>query len=276
MPAHELHSNSHTHAAWSHQAPPSAEQANSSGVTDADTAARKPAGSVVYWGNNIVNQEDVVVPDEAAKGNSVVALAAGSQHALALLRGGRVVAWGSDDLAGRENAAVPDDVKKVGAKSVAAGQYFSVALLKDGRVVCWAGSENAGAPCRAPVLPQSGPGAVASVSVAGDLVIASANDGRQYVWTSRGGIDGRENYRIISQPSGIQRVVYGSSPNSVSLLVWDKQGRLTQRNDPYYVPWELQLPSSGKSVVSACSGGKTYAAALTSDGRVTVGWRVCR
>jgi hypothetical protein len=101
-------------------------------------------------------------------------------------------------------------------------------------------------------------------------VIAAARDGRRYVWAAHDSPEFRasKGYIVLSQPSGIQQVVTG--PTSRAMLVWDGKGQLAARTVPQLLPWPLQLPST---VTSMCSGGQTFAAALTSGGELTVGGR---
>jgi alpha-tubulin suppressor-like RCC1 family protein len=72
-------------------------------------------GTVVGWSN-----------DPFPGLSNVVAIAAGYQHALALIAGGRVMGW---------NTAVPADLTNVVA--IAAGAYHSLALRNDGTVAAW-------------------------------------------------------------------------------------------------------------------------------------------
>jgi hypothetical protein len=233
----------------------------------ATDAARTP-GTALYWGNFIVNQEDVDVLDEAAKGGKVVALASGSEHVLALKQGGKVLAWGADSDTGRSNTAIPAIVSTKGATAIAAGRSFSVALLKGGQVECWGGNKDLGQECRAPALPTTGPGAVVGVSTSENLVIAEAKDGRRYIWAVRREDDPIIDYHEVSQPNGISRAAQGPGFDSWSqLLVWDSKGVLAARNNPYVLPWSLQ---SAPAVADACTGSREFAAALTVDGRVTL------
>jgi hypothetical protein len=234
-------------------------------------AARQP-GTAFYWGTTIVNQDDVAVPDEAAKGGGIVALASGSQHILALKQGGKVLAWGADSDTGRSNTAIPAIVSTKGATAIAAGRGFSVALLKGGQVECWGGNKDLGQECRAPALPTAGPGAVVGISTSNNLVIAEAKDGQRYIWTVRSADDPTKDYQVVSQPNGISRVAQGPSFEARSqLLVWDSKGVLAARNNPYVLPWSLQ---SALAVTDACTGSRVFAAALTAEGRVTVSWNV--
>jgi hypothetical protein len=242
---------------------PNATAASLDGPVDA--AALVP-GRAVYWGNNIVNQEYMLVPPEASKGGNIVAIASGRGHVIALTKAGTVLVWEetSEDRP-QLNKAIPAEVNTVGAKAVAAGEYFSVALLNSGKVVCWGAGDGVGKVlCRAPALPTSGPGAVVKLAAYEDIAVATAGNGNHYFWAVREKLDATKEYHVLSQPGGISRVIPW---RDVKLLVVDSAGKLAARTNPYNLPWPLQLSSSVKAV---CSGGRRYAAALTNDGLVTV------
>jgi alpha-tubulin suppressor-like RCC1 family protein len=230
---------------------------------EAGAAAWKP-GTAVFWGESIVNQETMLVPPAAGKGSNIKALASGDEHVLALTLAGKVLAWGSTREDGAANAAVPVDVAAGVVDAVAAGPAYSVALMRDGRVRCWGTmrGEPAARACVAPVLPT----AVDRVAAYWELVVASnSKTGSHYVWQVGEVKDKAKDFRIISQPAGISRIVQG--PDATSMLVWDGKGKLAVRTNPYSLPWPLQLSSN---VVQVCAGSRTFAAAVTSDGRVQV------
>jgi hypothetical protein len=83
-----------------------------------------PAGTVVSWGHQAM---PLVHPCTRFQ-----AVAAGSDHNLALAPDGSVVAWG-DNSAGA--CAVPGGLS--GVTAIAAGGYYSLALKQDGTVVAW-------------------------------------------------------------------------------------------------------------------------------------------
>jgi hypothetical protein len=220
---------------------------------------------VVYWGKLIVNQEDVPVPAEAATGGNIVQLASGEDHVLALTKAGKVLAWAGASPVGQANALAPKET----ASAITAGYYHSAALLTaDKGVVCWGGSADvlqAKQVCKSPPLAGQ---KITGISSYLDTIVAKAADGRHFLWAVRAGVDGSKDYHVLSQPAGISRIAH--TPTPTGLLVWDGKGKLAQRTDPYFLPWSLQLPPAGISVVAMCSSGNTFAAALTNDGRVTV------
>jgi hypothetical protein len=246
--------------------------------TEAGAAGVRFPDRAVYWGNFVVNQQDVPVPAEAAKGGNIIALASGEEHVLALTKTGKVLAWGYDTPAGKANAAIPTSVTTTGAKAIAAGRYFSVALLKNGVVTCWGsgGLQGQSEPCVAPSLPATGTGAVVNVSASNTIAFARAQSGNVYLWLGwwpAGTTISKGPYEI-SQPTGISRVENGpTNAGDVMILVWDSKGVLTVRNKPYAVPWPLQQPPPAVSVIGICvyhSINGYYVAAVTSDGRAQV------
>jgi hypothetical protein len=87
----------------------------------------KADGQIVLWGGNEAGQSNV-----PAGLSSVIAIAAGSSHNLALKADGTVVAWGRNDVG---QANVPANLSDVIA--IAAGELHSLALRADGTVVAW-------------------------------------------------------------------------------------------------------------------------------------------
>ena len=80
-------------------------------------------GTVVAWGDK---------PTVPAGLSSVVAIAAGGYHTVALKQDGTVVAWGNN---GSGQTTVPAGLS--GVVAMAAGYWHTVALKQDGTVVAW-------------------------------------------------------------------------------------------------------------------------------------------
>lgn len=173
-----------------------------------------PTGEVFAWGANAAGQlgdnsttnRTVPVAVDATgdlTGKSVVAVAAGDLHSLALTSDGEVFAWGSNGSgrlgnAGTTNSSVPVAVSTSGALSgrtisaIAAGGAHSLALGSDGRMFAW-GSNSAGQLGNRSTTTSSSPVEVFSGGVlAGKTVITIAagnshnlaltSDGRVYGW----------------------------------------------------------------------------------------------
>jgi alpha-tubulin suppressor-like RCC1 family protein len=115
-------------------------------------------GTAMSWGDNEVDQlgdgQDVstqaisTVPQEVSGLTGAVAVAAGFEHALALMGNGTVMAWGDNGFfqlarpqgfpGGISDSDVPLAVPGLnGATSIAAGGLFSLAVLQDGSVDAW-------------------------------------------------------------------------------------------------------------------------------------------
>lgn len=89
-------------------------------------------GTVVGW--DVYNKKSVGIPADAL--SSVVAIAAGRFHFLALKADGSVVAWGNVVNWDAGQTVVPL-AARTGVKAIAAGDLFSMALKTDGTVVLW-------------------------------------------------------------------------------------------------------------------------------------------
>ena len=126
---------------------------------DSHTLALCSDGTVAAWGSNFSGQlgngttTDSSVPIQvnsfgALSSKRVIAIAAGSNHSLALCSDGTMAAWGYNNFGQLGNGTssisnLPVTVYNGGALSgkqvvsIAAGQYFSLALLSDGKVASW-------------------------------------------------------------------------------------------------------------------------------------------
>ena len=129
--------------------------AGAHGVTNLATSgafscAATLGGSALCWGTDFFGElgddgtkalSPIPVPVPGLKG--VVAVAAGQEHACALLASGRVQCWGANGCrqlgnATLEGQATPADVEGVAdSVAVAAGLVHTCALGADGTVRCW-------------------------------------------------------------------------------------------------------------------------------------------
>ena len=92
-----------------------------------DILARSTAGSAIGWG---YNYDGKASPPGGL--NDVVAIAAGSDHGLALKRDGTVVGWGANS-----NGQATPPVSLNDVVAIAAGGNHSLALTCEGTVVSW-------------------------------------------------------------------------------------------------------------------------------------------
>jgi alpha-tubulin suppressor-like RCC1 family protein len=124
------------------------------------TCALTNAGAVECWGSNFSGQlgdgrsgydGDSYTPVAVSGlGNGVIAIAAGGQHACALLGNGAVMCWGSNNFGQLGDGSTTDRVRPVTVLNltgqviaIAAGNHHSCALLEPGTVECW-GSNSGG------------------------------------------------------------------------------------------------------------------------------------
>lgn len=172
-------------------------------------------GEVIAWGNNLHDQlgtedwHDSPVPAAvdargALAGETVVAIAAGDYHSLALTADGEVIGWGQNSSGKLGNGSttdprVPVKVDATGALAgkrvvaIAAGTHHSVALTADGLVCTWGSNfegqlGNNGMPdgSALPVaVPNDGAWAgrsVVSISASGSHCLALTADGAVFGW----------------------------------------------------------------------------------------------
>lgn len=113
--------------------------------------ALKSDGTMLAWGNNSRGQlgdsaikADKPTPVAVNGASDIVAIAAGSEHSLALKADGTMLAWGLDlEGALGDNAPLLDQTlpvpvaNAVGIVSIAAGTSHSLALTSSGNVLAW-------------------------------------------------------------------------------------------------------------------------------------------
>jgi hypothetical protein len=204
------------------------------------SAAIKPDGTVVTWGNNTVGQ--CSPPRDLS---DVVALAAGGQYCLALRADGTVVEWG---YAGYTvGARAPAGLNKVVAISTAGDQ--SLALRYDGAVVSWAFGN----------YPGWVPGDLGDV-----VAVAAASDDSLSAWALRS--DGTVEY--WNNPYYIykrqQALVFSDGVAISSWTALRSDGRvyrLPSENYLSYPPTQLNLTN-----VLQVSAGLQHTAAICAEG----------
>ncbi len=115
------------------------------------TAAIKPDNTVWSWGNNEFGQLGIgnaaspvnFSPKQSGSITQINAVAAGSQHTLALSEVGMVMSWGNNDFGqlgsgSTDNSNKPNVVPGLsGVQAIAAGNLHSIALKSDGTVWTW-------------------------------------------------------------------------------------------------------------------------------------------
>jgi len=178
--------------------------------------------------------------------SGVIAIAAGARFSLALRSDGTVVAWGAND---HGQTSVPP---VTGVIAIAAGNGFALALKSDGTVVGW-GDDSRGA-TDAP----SGLAGVIAISAGECHALALLTDGRVVAW-------GDNSQGQSDVPPGLMRSTSISAGGdfSVALLV---DGTVAAWGDNSY--GQLDVPE-GLADVTAISAGAFHALALRADGDVT-------
>lgn len=201
------------------------------------------AGVVIAWGDNDEGETEVPAGLE-----SVIAIAAGWYHSVAVTGEGKVVAWGSK---ARGMIDVPAGLS--GVTAVAAGQYHSLALTVAGTVAAWGGNGYG----QRDVPP--GLSGVTSIAAGADHSLAVAS-GRVYAW-------GGDRYGQASPPADLPAVATVAAGAGHSLA-------LTQAGT--VVAWglndfgECDVPADLRDVVGIAAG-VNHSAAVKANGTV-VAW----
>jgi alpha-tubulin suppressor-like RCC1 family protein len=114
-------------------------------------------GTVMAWGNNeagqlgdgksVSEQRQSDVPVKVSGLSEVVAISAGANYALALLKNGTAMAWGQNNFGQLGNGTttlsdIPVPVSGLSeVAAFAAGNFHSLALLRNGTVMAWGANE---------------------------------------------------------------------------------------------------------------------------------------
>jgi hypothetical protein len=177
--------------------------------------------------------------------SDVIAIAAGDGFSLALRSDGTVVAWGANSLG---QTCVPSDL--VGVAAIAAGSGFALALRADGTVVGWGGGMEA-----TPVPPDLG--GVTAISAGEHHALALRRNGTVVAW-------GDDGHGQADVPARLLPVTSMSAGGDFSLALL-ADGTVVAWGDNSY--GQLDVPA-GLANVTAISAGAFHALALRSDGDV--------
>jgi len=195
---------------------------------------------VTAWGDNTFGQTNV--PPGLS---NVVAIAAGSYHAVALRGDGSVVVWG--DMTYGQNA-IPAGLS--GVTAIAAGASSQTFALKsDGTVVCW------GLGSASQLDVPAGLSNVVSIAAGYQNAAAVRADGSIDIW----GYNYYGQAFIPARVNGVANVALGG------MRAW------AQYHDGYVDNWGFGAPQSWSNVVLLGAGGtgsfsSDYGVALRSDG----------
>ena len=199
-------------------------------------------GVVVSWGSQSI-------PLSFYDGQSILQVAGGYFHSLALKNDGTVVAWGDT---GYGETSVPVGLGNV--MQIAAGAYHSLALKNDGTVVAWGSNSNG---------QTSVPGGLSTVvQIAGgnSHSLALKSNGTVVAWG-----DNSSGQRNV--PAGLSNAVQIAGGYSHSLV---------RKSDGTVVAWgsnsngQTSVPAGLGNVIQIAAGG-FHSLALKSDGTV-VAW----
>jgi alpha-tubulin suppressor-like RCC1 family protein len=199
--------------------------------------ARAESG-IVAWGDAILWQNNV-----PAGLTNVIAISAGSNHALALSADGQITAWGGPF----SSTNIPPELTNTIA--VAAGASHNLGIRSEGTVQAW--GENTHGQLNVPL----GLDDAVAVSAGAAHSLALRADGSVMAWgsNSRGQTD---------VPEGLTNVV-AISAGAIHSLALLADGRVVGWGDPLVA---MGLPDLTNAV--AVSAGHSFNLALTSDGLV--------
>ncbi|QTN32882.1 cadherin-like beta sandwich domain-containing protein [Akkermansiaceae bacterium] len=275
-------------------------------------------GTLVAWGLNNAGQlgnrsyinssVPVAVSTIGAIGSkTVVAVAAGAFHSLALLSDGTVAAWGDNNngqlgIGSQQSQSNPTAVVTNGAlagKSVvaiAAGDSHSLALCSDGTLVAWGmnwdGQLGIGTTSNGSSVPVTVQAAgfsgrlIRSISAGASHSLAVTTDGRIAVWGSdtsgqlgNGSFGGSSSSPgLLTTLSGANAAICGgvhtlANTSQLSAFAWGNNsdgqlGNSTFASSDFPVSVTTSGALSGKSV-SRLAAGRSHSLALCTDGTLT-------
>ena len=181
--------------------------------------------------------------EEGTERMPIVAVAAGTEHVLALTDEGTVVSWGNAPEA-------PAGLTNVTA--IAAGSYVSLALLENGTVVGWGTTE----------VPD-GLSDVVAITAGGLVCFAKKRDGSIVGWKKRSYFDPTEPVVWSGQ----------DLPSAVSLnggfAIGIESGRLLHQDINGMLSGSVPMPPPTLTNVTAVSAGFAHALILSGAGEVT-------
>jgi alpha-tubulin suppressor-like RCC1 family protein len=213
--------------------------------------ALRSTGIPVAWSSAIST-----VQTTAAGLSSIVAVAAGSGHAMALSSSGKVTVWGSSDT----TLQPPSTLAEVTA--IAAGRNHCLALGLNGTVTAWGSNANLQSSVPAALPP------VMAMAGGGTHSVAVSRDGRVFSWGSMA---------QSTVPAGLPPVVMVAAgddftaalKNDGTVAAWGVN-TYGQRTPPAGLANVVQLACGGRHVLALRSNGTVVAWGDNSSGQSTV------
>jgi alpha-tubulin suppressor-like RCC1 family protein len=267
----------------------------------AASAAQRPAGNALTWGDNYEGQLGTAsttdsyypVPPDLPAGTHLTAVSAGQQFTLALTSDGSVLAWGDNAFGQLGNGIVggmsstPVAVHLPAGThvtAVSAGYVFSLALTSGGRVLTWDENRGNGTDHSIPVPVHLPAGArITAISGGLDFGLALTSHGSVLAWgdnafgqlgngtttstTTPVPVDLPAGTRVTAVSAGYDHGLALTSDGSV--LAWGDNfvGQLgDDTTTDSSTPVPVDLPAGTR--VTAIAAGQQFSLALTSDGSV--------
>ncbi|MHA3770083.1 RCC1 domain-containing protein [Verrucomicrobiota bacterium sgz303538] len=253
-------------------------------------------GTVAAWGyngsgqlgnNSTVNSKVPVAVDTTGvlSGKTVVAVAAGQHHSLALCSDGTVAAWGYNYYGQLGNnsttdSTVPVAVRKTGALAdktvvaVAAGEYDSLALCSDGTIAVWGYNNSGGTiPVAVETTGVLSGKTVVAVTKGKDHSLVLCSDGMLAAWGGnifgQLGINGMFSTVPVAVDTGVLagKAVVAVAAGQYHSLALCFDGTIARWGSGDSVPTAVNTIGvfSGKTVVNVAAG-QSHSLALCSDG----------
>ena len=275
-----------------------------------DALAPGPGGQILAWGGNASGElgdgttqdRSAPVPVQGLTGHgSVVDVAAGVTHSMAVTSDGSAFAWGHDasgELGGQVSADMLQPVLVQGlqgVRQVAAGDGWSMALESDGTVMAWGNNQSGelgdgNAPSDhftpAPVYGLTAGSGVIQIAAGYSSGLVLKADGSVWAWGNGtsgelgdGSMDKRSSptqVQGLGPGSGVIQVAGGGSfslalTSDGTVFAWgnNESGELGDGNAPTdsLVPVQVKGLGPDSGVVAIAAGG-SFSLALMSDGSV--------
>jgi len=267
-------------------------------------------GQIFAWGwnyrgqlgnNSLINSSVpvAVYQSGALAGKTVVAIAAGGEHGLALTADGQVFAWGANSYGQLGNNSTTDSLVPVAVTTsgalagktvvaIAAGFGHSLALSSDGQVFAWGWTANSLVPVGITSGALSGKTAIAiAAGMEHSLVISSDGQISAWGWNENGQL-GNNSTATTSVPVAVTTSGLLAGKKAIAIAGGDRHS-LALTSDGQIFAWGInnngELGNSGTvsslvpvavstsgdlagKTVASIAGGASHSLALTSDGQV--------